>query len=250
MTSDYLWIWPIGFALLVGGGHYLLRPMYRGPLTDETKDFLATAGFRIGSLHALVASLAFSTIIAEQNELIKTAQEEALAIERLYLNLSSTDRDEHRVAREELVTYIEQVLTLELPLNVEEVVSDSAGRSLRRLDVALKIASTDHETENRWAFAFEDYRMVVKARGQRSFDSYKPLPVALKFVLLLGFLGTLACMIGFRASPAISTGIAAFSAINGAVIGALWISQYPFSTHISSISAPFHTVYDRSFLNK
>ncbi len=247
MVSEYLWIWPVAFALVFGGGHYWVRSIYSGPISDELKDFLSTAGFRIGTLHALVASLAFSTITAEQLAFSKTKESEALSAERMFLILLEMDGLEARQAREDLTTYLEEVISLETRSSSGETVGNKASIALQKFEAALRTVVTVNVNNPSAEFLFEELREVKKARGQRSFDDFQPLPAAIKLVVILGFLGTLGCFLGFQRKFAISTGIAAFSAINGVIIGALWMSQYPVSAYDFSTSSPFTKVHERTF---
>ncbi|WP_170477519.1 hypothetical protein [Ruegeria arenilitoris] len=248
MAAEYLWIWPVAFALVFGGGHYLVRSIYTEPISGELRDFLSTAGFRIGTLHALVASLAFSTIAAEQLEFSKTTESEALAIERMFLILLEIDGLEAHQARKHLTTYLEEVISVEIPFLGGETVSAKASIALQKFEAALRNVVAINADDPSAGFLFEELREVKKARGQRSFDNFRPLPAAIKFVVILGFLGTLGCFLGFQRNFATSTGIAAFSAINGVIIGALWMSQYPNSVYERSILLPFEIVNQRTFI--
>lgn len=245
MLDNFL-TWVLVFGLVFGGGHFLVRSVFPGELSQEVKDSVAAAGVRIGALHALVTALSLNMIVGDASELQNTVQSEALALESLYLTLADIEGDDAKVAQESLENYAKLVVSREWALLGEGQVSHEASTAVLLLHRKVDAVMTSTATQLQSASLMRDIQKVEFARGQRSFERYEPTEKVILFIVVLGFLGTWGCFLVFHRGAAVSSAVAIYAAINGAILFSFWVSQFPFSGTGSQSPEPLNIVLERT----
>ena len=114
LSLPYFVSLPLAFVVGAGltvGFFLLVRLVWRGPTTDETKDVAGSIAFRVGAIHALVLGLAFATVLGEYDQAGAVVDTEAIAIVELESLLRTINDPQSDKVRKLLITYTEGVLS-------------------------------------------------------------------------------------------------------------------------------------------
>ena len=114
LSLPYFVSLPLAFVVGAGltvGFFLLVKMVWPGPTTDETKDVAGSIAFRVGAIHALVLGLAFATVLGEYDQAGAVVDTEAIAIVELESLLRTINDPQSDKVRKLLITYTEGVLS-------------------------------------------------------------------------------------------------------------------------------------------
>lgn len=234
-------------SALIGLAIYqLVWRIWPGGPEGETWQAANLAGTRIGTLNALILSLAFSAVRAEYNELGETIDNEALALEQLYRGLETVESDEAAEIRTMIAGYTRMVIDEEWPAMQRGQPLAAADRLVDEIRMQLIGLSGGESGLNVPAVLLSDIKAVENARGQRSFDISESVGGLFWAIASLSFAGTMACFFAFRPGRGTLAIVALFSAVGGSVFYGIVAFSYPFQNAALMKPDALEAVYERT----
>lgn len=239
-------VWFVGIALPVVILFFLVKALFPTPPSDETLEAAKWVGIRIGALHALIISLAFSGVRAEYNEYRETIENEALAIEQLYLDLDGLKTVQTDQIQLRLTEYVQIVVEQEWPVLHDGQLLASADDAIREISNEIVQLASGQDNSALMTEALANIHKITNARGKRSFDIEEPISTVFWLIAGAGLLFTSICFFAFTASVATAGYLALFAGMNGLVFFAIWSFMNPFSGVLAVSPDAFITVLHRT----
>ena len=213
--------------------------------SDELKD--PTGGlFRVvGMLVSLMLSLAFADVMLQMRAIENAIEREAVAISDTFNDLLMFDTQSTEEARRVLIEYTESVIKHEWPTLANDRLSQrtgALGRELNALVMDLKPANTVQE--RLWSRlladvdAFSDHRLI-------RLDSTLAEPPVFVYVVMTGFLVTMACFGAYRPQGPLVALVSLYTVFIGFVLYLVLALSDPFQGAFSVDPALFETLVQK-----
>ena len=234
------------FVVGTVGAFILFRRFFPAEMSEDLKNAGAWGALRIGTIHALILALVFVDVRQEYNELGETIENEALAVEQLYLELSRIDSEEAHAIQQRLTSYIRIVVDQEWaslandrPVKAADALVSDIRQSLFNLPPA-------EAPQPVAASLMDNIKDIENMRGQRSFDTVEPVATIFWIIIILGFIFTSLCFFAYNATPFHCAILAMFAAINGAVCYSIIALTHPFVGGTAVTPTAFEMVFERT----
>ncbi len=196
--------------------------------TEDLKDPTGSLFRVVGMLVGLMLSLAFADVIIKVRAIEGAVGREVVAISDAYYDLRAFDPTATRETRALLIDYVESVIDHEWPALAEDRLSRRTGKLKDQL--SLRVLSLEPATpaqERLWALLVADVDELTNWRGVR-FDNALAEPPVFVYVVMLGFLVTMACFGAYRPQPPLVGLIALYTLFIGFVLYMVLALSDPF----------------------
>ena len=216
----------LAWAVLFVGVFTLRWHFWKDAVSEVTIERANWGAFRIGTLHSLIVTLTFSSLIGEYERVTLMHEREAVAVENLYHTLSEWQSPDAERLQGELINYASLVVEKEWPSLDRGENSDEAGAIVRgfRTDL-IEIAPSGAERD----YVLRELTFIEDARSSRLAELNAPLFLHFWLIGVIGFLFTLFCFFVHPPSPMSYVVVAFFSAINGMIFLAIFALANPFA---------------------
>jgi len=166
--------------------------------SDELKDPTSSLFRVVGLLVSLMLSLAFSEVIDEVRVIRNAVEREAVAISDIFKNLILFDNERTQGIRTVLIEYTQAVIDDDWPALANDKLGQRAENSRRQLTEALmNLEPATSIQEKLWSFIMADIDALSDHRFIR-LDAALAKPPVYIFVIIFGFLVTMACFGAYR----------------------------------------------------
>jgi len=233
-------LFSMGFTAVVGFVFYLffyklISKHSREDMKDPTSNLFRV----VGMLVSLMLALAFSEVISELRTIRSSIQREAVAISDISDVLKLYDRESTREIQTLLIDYAQTVIDDDWPALADDRLSPRVGAMKNQLAKAvlnLKPATTTQEKllSNIMADidALSDYRVI-------RLDSALAQPPIYVYVIIFGFLVTMACFGAYRPQVPLAVLIMLYTLFVGLVLYLVLALSDPFQGDIGVSPASF-----------
>lgn len=181
--------------------------------------------FRVGTLHALIVSLTFSSLIGQYEQTLQTLEQEALAIENLDRFVGVVNSPDAERISETLAEYASVTTQQEWPLLRNGETLPAADMIVTNLRLTL---SAEMPNAADGDYALSELGRVEEARNHRKLLMSTPLFLHFWLIAVFGFIFTLLAFFVYPPSRLSYGIIAGFGAINGMIFLAILSLSNPF----------------------
>ena len=165
---------------------------------DELKDPTQSLFRVVGLLVSLMLSLSFSEVIAEVRVIRNAIEREADAISDTFTNLELFDMERTQGIRTTLVEYTQAVIDDDWPALANDKLGQRTEALRKQLNEALmNLEPVTSIQEKLWSFIMADIDALSDHRFIR-LDAALAKPPVYIFVIIFGFLVTMACVGAYR----------------------------------------------------
>ncbi len=230
----------MGFTTVVGFVVYLVFYKFISKYQREDMQDPTSNLFRVvGMLVSLMLALAFSEVIVELRTIRSAVQREAVAISDTFEVLKLFDIERTREIRTNLVDYAQAVIDDDWPALADDKLGQRTGALKRQLAegvIKLKPATPTQEKllSNILADidALSDYRFI-------RLDSALAQPPVYVYVIIFGFLVTMACFGAYRPQPPLVVLVSLYTVFVGLVLYLVLALSDPFQGDIGVAPTSF-----------
>ena len=218
-----------------------LNGIWRPTVTDELKDLASSSARALGAVYALILALAFNTVMSEHREFEEAIDEEAILVAQILEDsLEEMDEATSREAVDDLVVYVDAVLTEEWKAQSAATVSRTADAALESLRTRLQPL----EAENPSMAAELDQLLdeVERRRLQRLLDLEQSVPPLFWILSILLFFATLIPFTRYSPTRANGALIGTYGAAVGIVLYSILMLSEPFQSSMPVSDEPFRLV--------
>ncbi len=216
-------------GLLVYGISYKLIAKYQ---SDDLKD--PTSGlFRvIGTLVALMLSLAFAEVVTELRAIENAIEREAVAISDTFNDLQRFDIEGTREIRTILIDYTQAVIDDDWPALANDKLGERAGVLRSQFeDHVWKLKPATPVQEKLWSQILADTDAISDYRMTRLDNALAKPPVYL-YVIIFGFLVTMICFGAYRPQGPLVVLVSLYTVFIGLVFYLILTLSDPFQGEI------------------
>jgi ABC-type multidrug transport system fused ATPase/permease subunit len=182
-------------GLLAYSISYKLISKYQsGDLKDPTNGLFRV----VGTLVALMLSLAFAEVVVELRAIENAIEREAVAISDTFYDLQRFDVEATRETRTVLIDYAQAVIDDDWPALANDKLGDRAGALKKQLEEGVwKLDPATPVQEKLWSQILADTDKISDYRLIR-LDSALAEPPVYMYVIIFGFLITMVCFGTYR----------------------------------------------------
>jgi ABC-type multidrug transport system fused ATPase/permease subunit len=212
-------------GLLIYGISYKLVSKYQsGDLKDPTSNLFRV----IGTLVALMLSLAFAEVIVELKAIENAIEREAVAISGTFHDLQRFDIEGTREMRTILVDYTQAVIDDDWPALANDKLGEQAGVLIRQLEESVwGLEPATPVQEKLWSRILTDLDVISDYRLIR-FDNALAKPPVYIYVIIFGLLVTMALFGAFRPQGPLVALVSLYTVFVGLVLYLILALSDPF----------------------
>lgn len=210
----------------------------------EYKDSISSLFRMVGILVSLMLSLAFSEVIAERKAVKHAIDREAVAISDTFANLQLYDREGTREIQKSLLDYTQALIDDDWPAMAHDQFGQRATALKRqftqmvlRLQPATAVQKQIKPSMVADIDAISDFRLI------RLNNTQSPPPV-FTFVIIIGFLISMACFGAYRPHVPLMTLVSLYTAFIGLVIYLILSLSDPFQGANIVAPTPFENLIE------
>jgi hypothetical protein len=193
----------------------------------------------VGLLVSLMLSLAFSEVIAELRTINNAVEREAVAISDTFENLKLFDIERTREIRTTLVEYTQAVIDDDWPALANDKLSQRTGALKRQLtEAVLNLEPATSNQEKLWSLIVADLDVISDHRFIR-LDSALEKPPVFVYVIIVGFLITMACFGAYRPQAPLVVLVSLYTLFVGLVLFLIVKLSDPFQGDIGVAPTAF-----------
>jgi hypothetical protein len=230
----------MGFTTVVGFVVYLafyklISKYQRENLNDPTSNLFRV----VGMLVSLMLALAFSEVNVEMRTIHNAVQREAVAISDIFKALKLFDIERTREIRNILVEYTQAVIDDDWPALANDKLGQHAGALKRQLNEVVFNLKPATPTQERLLSlitvdidALSDYRII-------RLNSALAAPPVYVYVIILGFLVTMACFGAYRPQAPLVVLVLLYTLFVGLVLYLVLALSDPFQGDIGVAPTSF-----------
>jgi hypothetical protein len=208
--------------------HRLIAKYQRDDLIDPTSSLFRV----IGMLVSLMLSLAFADVIAELKSIEAAVEQEAVAISDTFHDLERYGREETRDVRALVVEYTQAVIDDDWPALANDRLGERAGALRAQLaSGVLQLKPGTEAQKALWTRIVADVDAISDHRVVR-LNNTLSTPPGFFFVIILGFLITMACFGAYRPQPPVVTLLGLATAFVGLVLYLILSLSDPFQSGV------------------
>lgn len=241
----------IGMALFVAlavavavGPFVIIRTRHAALLPDRSHDMAVAVGVRLGVLHGLLLALVFSVVQTDYLEQRRLIADEAASTAKLYFNLQRFGGPAADALRQDVLTYVREVIDHEWPDLQHEELSEKAWQTFDRIyDGALNLQTSTPREETLRASVLVSLDRINSFRQGRLFASSARLPMLFWVIAVLGFLIVAALFYVFEYTRLHAIMLGGYAAYTGAILYFIFVMNNPFSGPPALPAAPFELFY-------
>jgi hypothetical protein len=193
----------------------------------------------VGMLVSLMLALAFSEVIVELRTIRNAVQREAVAISDIFSVMKLFDGERTREIRTILVDYAQAVIDDDWPALANDKLGqrvDALKRQLAKGVINLKPATPTQE--KMWSHILADIDALSDYRVIR-LDSALAKPPVYVYVIIFGFLVTMACFGVYRPQAPLIVLVTLYTVFVGLVLYLVLALSDPFQSDIGVAPTPF-----------
>lgn len=185
---------------------------------EDLKDPMSSLFRVVGVLVGLMLSLAFSDVITQMTGIQNAVEREAVAISDAFYDLQQFDIEKTREARKVLIDYTQAIIDDDWPALADDGLGRRAGQLKRQLSqlVANLVAETPAQ-EKLLAKIETDMEAISGSRLIR-LDNALAKPPVYVYVIMFGFLVTMACFGAYRPQVPLVALVSLYTAFVGLVL--------------------------------
>ncbi len=200
--------------LVYFAAHKLISKHQREDLKDPTSSLFRL----VGVLVSLMLSLAFADVIIQFRAIQNALGREAVAISDTFYDLQSYDAESTRELRVLLIRYAESVVEDDWPALADDRLSDRT-RALKRdlVNRVMRMNPATPEQEKLWSLIVADVDAMSDHRLNR-LDNALAEPPIFVYVVMFGFLVTMACFGAYRPQGPLVALVSLYTAFIGFVL--------------------------------
>jgi hypothetical protein len=193
----------------------------------------------VGTLVSLMLALAFSEVIVEQRTIRSAIQRETVAISDIFEVLKLFDIERTREIRTTLVDYLQAVINDDWPALADDRLGQRAGVLKRQFTEGVINLKPANPTQKKMLSnimadidAISDYRVI-------RLDSALAEPPVYVYVIIFGFLVTMACFGAYRPQAPLVVLVFLYTVFVGLVLYLVLAMSDPFQGDIAIAPTPF-----------
>ncbi len=194
--------------------HRLISKYQREDLKDPTSSLFRL----VGVLVSLMLSLAFADVIIQFRAIQNALGREAVAISDTFHDLQSYDAKGTRELRAQLIRYAKSVVDDDWPALADDRLSERTGVLKRDLvKRVMRMQPATPEQEKLWSLIVADVDAMSDHRLTR-LDNALAEPPIFVYVVMFGFLVTMACFGSYRPQGPLVALVSLYTAFIGFVV--------------------------------
>ena len=229
-------------GLLVYLVSYKLISKYQ---SNDLKDPTSSLFRLVGVLISLMLSLAFADVILQMRAIQNAMGREAVAIADTYNDLKSFDPEVTRETRALLIRYTQSVIDHDWPALADDRLSDQTRVLKRELaDRVMKLEPATPKQEMLWSLIVADMDAISDHRLTR-LDNALAEPPIFTYVVMFGFLVTMACFGAYRPQGPLVAMASLYTAFIGFVLYLVLALSDPYQGGFSVHTTTFERLVER-----
>ena len=237
--------WPgclvaMGFTTVTGFVVYLVSYKLISKYKREDMKEPTNNLFRVvGMLFSLMLALAFSEVIADQRTIRNAVQRETVAISDIFEVLKMFDIERTRDIRTNLVDYSQAVIDDDWPALADDRLGKRPGVLKRQLaEGVINLEAANPAQEKMLSYIMADIDALSDYRVVR-LDSALAKPPVFIYVIVFGFLVTMACFGAYRPQAPLVVLAFLYTVFVGLVLYLVLAMSDPFQGNFGVTPAPF-----------
>jgi len=193
----------------------------------------------VGLLVSLMLSLAFSEVIANLSTIRNAIEREAAAISDTFEALKLFDIERTREIRTILIEYTQAVIDDDWPALANDTLGLRTGDLKNRLtEAVMNLEPATSNQKKLWAFIAADLDVLSDHRLIRLDNALEKPPVFV-YVIIFGFLVTMACFGAYRPQPPLVVLVSLYTLFVGLVLFLILKLSDPFQGDIGIAPTAF-----------
>ena len=216
-------------VILFIGGHFLLN----GKRPEKIPTFVQQVVLRVGTIHALVVALVFSSLAGDLHQLKYQADQEAISAANIYFALQEFENEEAVRIKSLIPTYMATVITQEwkeLSYKPHNMPAWEIIKELRGTTLAWQ-TTTPSETMLK-TYIFNKLNEISEYRNKRLIEWRVGLPTIFWIIAFGGYLLTILPFLSVRLSKLRLLLICAYATIIGITFYAIAALDNPFASQM------------------
>ena len=219
----------------------LISKRFNNDLIDPMANLFRLAALFVG----LMLSFAFADVLSEKREIDRAIAREAVAIWDTYLNLQFFDAEEALEARTKLIEYVESVVADEWPRLESDQLSPRTGDL--RGEITKHVLNLQPDTpaqEIVWSGILSDIDEISNHRMAR-LESALAGPPVFVYIVMIGFLVSMACFGVYRPQGTLIVTISLVSAFIGSMVYLVIALSDPYQGAFRVEPVVFENLFER-----
>ena len=193
----------------------------------------------VGTLVSLMLALAFSEVIADLRTIHNAVERETVAISDIFEALKLFDIERTREIRTILIEYTQAVIDDDWPALANDKLGLRTGDLKNRLtEAVMNLEPATSNQKKLWAFIAADLDVLSDHRFIR-LDNALAKPPVFVYVIIFGFLVTMACFGAYRPQPPLVVLVSLYTLFVGLVLFLILKLSDPFQGDISVAPTAF-----------
>ena len=199
----------------------------------------------VGILVSLMLSLAFADVIIKSRAIENALAREAAAIVDTFHSLRAFDLEQTRDARALLIDYAQSVIDDDWPALADDRLGDRTGSLRRRLAArVMELQPSTPVQEQLWTRLLTDLDAISDHRLVR-LDNALAEPPVFVYVVIFGFVITMACFGAYRPQPPLVALVALYTLFIGFVLYLVIALSDPYRGGFGVTPTVFETMVEK-----
>ncbi len=185
---------------------------------EDLKDPMSSLFRVVGVLVGLMLSLAFSDVIAQMTGIQNAVEREAVAISDAFYDLQQFDIEKTREARNVLIEYTQAIIDDDWPALADDSLGRRAGQLKRRLSQLVANLVAETPAQKKLLSKIETDMDAISDSRLIRLDNALAKPPVYVYVIMFGFLVTMACFGAYRPQAPLVALVSLYTAFVGLVL--------------------------------